>query len=167
MKWQFWLSCLYRMRTTFLLPLARMLEAFYRAIKAVNQSLLNDPWFLTCFTGSDTVVAAHCTHGFALCGLPAQSMAAWTMNTLCDNVIALLRPGCKAARARDVTDACVFSDREEKPARDVQRSRSGRIQWLAWYFSCPCIPVETYLRLFVLHTNSVLQGTYRQLMCLG
>ena len=35
----------------------------------------------------------------------------------------------------------------------------------AWYFSCPCIPVETYLRLFLLHTNSVLQGTYRQLMC--
>lgn len=62
----FWLSCLHRMRTTFLLPLARMLEAFYRAIKAVNQSLLNDPWFLTCFTGSDTVVAAHCTHGFTL-----------------------------------------------------------------------------------------------------
>lgn len=54
---------------TFLLPLARMLEAFYRAIKAVNQSLLNDPWFLTCFTGSETVVAAHCTHGFTLCGL--------------------------------------------------------------------------------------------------
>lgn len=69
----FWLSCLCRMRTTFLLPLARMLEAFYRAIKAVNQSLLNDPWFLTCFTGSDTVVAADCTHGFTLCGLPSQS----------------------------------------------------------------------------------------------
>lgn len=51
--------CLYRMRTTFLLPLARTLGAFYRAIKAVNQSLLNDPWFLTCFTGSETVVAAH------------------------------------------------------------------------------------------------------------
>lgn len=89
-KWHFWLSCLYRMRTTFLLPLARMLEAFYRAIKAVNQSLLNDPWFLTCFTGSDTVVAAHCTHGFALRGLPTQSTAVWAMNTLCDNVIALL-----------------------------------------------------------------------------
>lgn len=64
-RWNVFISgcpCLYRMRTTFLLPLARMLEAFYRAIKAVNQSLLNDPWFLTCFTGSDTVVAAHCAH---------------------------------------------------------------------------------------------------------
>lgn len=73
-----------------------MLEAFYRAIKPVNQSLLNDPWFLTCFTGSDTVVvAAHCTHGSALCGLPTQSTAVSTMNTLCDNVIALLVPGCR------------------------------------------------------------------------
>lgn len=89
----FWLSCLHRMRTTFLLPLARMLEAFYRAIKTVNQSLLNDPRFLTCFTGSDTVVAAHCTHGFTLCGLPTLSIAVWTRNTVCDHVIALLVPG--------------------------------------------------------------------------
>lgn len=44
-------SCLYIMRATFLLPLARVLAAFYRAIKAVNQSLLNDLCFLTCFTG--------------------------------------------------------------------------------------------------------------------
>lgn len=101
-KLHFWLCCLYRMRTTFLLPLARMLEAFYRAIKAVNQSLLTDPWFLTCFTGSDTVVAAHCTHGFALCGLPTQSMAVWTMNTLCDNVIASLVPGCRVHGSRRV-----------------------------------------------------------------
>lgn len=49
----------------------------------------------------------------------------------------------------------------------MKGSRCGIIHRLAWYFSCPCIPVETYLRLLVLHTNSVLQGTYRQLMCFG
>lgn len=61
-------SCLYIMRATFLLPLARMLAAFYRAIKAVNQSLLNDLCFLTCFTGgggTGTVAAALHTHGRA------------------------------------------------------------------------------------------------------
>lgn len=113
----FWLSCLYRMRTTFLLPLARMLKAFYRAIKAVNQSLLNDPWFLTCFTGSDTVVAAHCTHGFTLCGLPTQSMAVWTMNTLCDNVISSLLPGSRLNVY--ITNACVCNGK--KKARELCR----------------------------------------------
>lgn len=64
-------SCLYIMRATFLLPLARMLAAFYRAIKVVNQSLLNDLCFLTCFTGGEgagTVAAALRTHGSALRG---------------------------------------------------------------------------------------------------
>lgn len=52
-------------------------------------------------------------------------------------------------------------------AGDVKRSRSrGDPVVFLWYFSCPCIPVETHLRLFPIHTNSVLQGTYRQLMCL-
>lgn len=71
-----------------------MLEAFYRAIKAVNQSLLNDPWFLRCFIGSETVVATHCTHGSALGGLPKQAPAIWTMNTICDSVIVATAPGC-------------------------------------------------------------------------
>ena len=125
------------MHTTFLLPLARMLEAFYRAIKAVNQSLLNDPWFLTCFTGSETVVAAHCTHGFALCGLPTQSTAVWTMNTLCDNVIALLVPGYR--RYVYITDACVFNSREKEARRDVKRSRSRRVHGVVFQlpmYSC-------------------------------
>lgn len=46
-----------------------MLAAFYSAIKAVNQSLLNDLCFLTCFTGgggTGTVAAALRTHGSAL-----------------------------------------------------------------------------------------------------
>lgn len=67
-----------------------MLEGFYRAINAVNQSLLNDPWFLTCFIGSETV-AARCAHGSAVGGLSTQAPAAWTMNTLCDNVVVLLQ----------------------------------------------------------------------------
>lgn len=114
------LFCLYRMRTTFLLPLARTLGAFYRAIKAVNQSLLNDPWFLTCFTGSETVVAVHCTHGFALCSLPTQSMTVWTMNTLCDKVIALLAPGCGLHVY--ITDACAWNSRD-KPERRAEEQR--------------------------------------------
>lgn len=64
-------SCLYIMRATFLLPLARMLAAFYGAIKVVNQSLLNDLCFLTCFTGGEgagTVAVALLTHGSALRG---------------------------------------------------------------------------------------------------
>lgn len=82
--------------TTFLLSLARMLEAFYRAIKAVNQSLLNDPWFLTCFTGSDTVVAANRTHFFSLSGLQTQSKGLSAMwKRLQGKEIALLVPGCE------------------------------------------------------------------------
>lgn len=123
MKWHFWLSCLYKMRTTFLLPLARMLEAFYRAIKAVNQSLLNDPWFLTCFTGSDTVVAAHCTHGFALCGLPTQSMAVCTMNTLCGNDVALLVPRCRLPVYISPMFVYVKAGGEKKTGRRVEEQK--------------------------------------------
>lgn len=134
-----------------------MLEAFYRAIKAVNQSLLNDPWFLTCFIGSETVVATHCTHGSALGGLPTQAPAVWTMNTICDSVIVATAPGCGLR----VNHRCSGWKRR----KSVQRSRSRNLQWLLWFCSCPCIPVETYLRLSGTHTNSVLQGTYRQLTC--
>ncbi len=112
------------MRTTFLLPLARMLEAFYRAIKAVNQSLLNDPWFLTCFTGSDTVVAAHCTHGFTLCGLPTQSMAVCTVNTLCDNVFASLVPACCMC-ILCITRACVCNSRKRPERREEQQKQEN------------------------------------------
>lgn len=115
----FWLSCLYRMRTTFLLPLARMLEAFYSAIKAVNQSLWNDPWFLTCFTGADTVVATHCTHGFTLCGLPTQSTAVWTMNTHCDN-IGLFHRCCL-----DVACVCIIKRGGRKPERCAERQKQN------------------------------------------
>lgn len=126
------------MRTTFLLPLARMLEAFYRAIKTVNQSLLNDPWFLTCFTGSDTVVAAHCTHGFALCGLPTQSMAVWTMNTLCDNVIASLVSGCRLHVY--ITDACLCKEqrgKEKKSRGDVWKKQKQKSPEAGVVFQLP------------------------------
>lgn len=154
------------MRTTFLLPLPRMLEAFYRAIKAVNQSLLNDPWFPVCFTGSDTVVAAHCSWlPYSVASLAASTKwgSAWTLNTLRDSVIALLR--CLAVRI--VVGASRVCRSKAKRKRDVQKQSQAqrKIHWLARYSSCPCIPVETYLRMFVQHANLVLQGTYRQLMC--
>lgn len=66
-------------------------------------------------------------------------------------------PGCRLS----VKHRCL----EWKRRKGLQRSRSRSVQRPLWIFSCPCIPVETYLRLSGTHTNSVLQGTYRQLTC--
>lgn len=152
------------MRSTFLLPLARMLEAFYRAIKAINQSLLNDLWFLTCFTGSDTLVATHRTHGFTHCGLHNL----WVL-WLWKHFVTMLLHCWGLDKSYFLYHWCRLcwgqKRKEEKKVQAEEECRIRGIHWLAWDFSCPCIPVETYLRLFVLHTNSVLQGTYRQLMC--
>lgn len=93
----------------------------------------------------------------------AKSMTVWTMNTLCDKVIALAAPG--RGLHVYITDACVPNSRGWRWGVGRGVSRNSPIQRLGWYFSCPCIPVETYLRLIAIHTNSVLQGTYRQLTC--
>lgn len=164
------LSCLYIMRTTFLLPLARMLAAFYRAIKAVNQSLLNDPCFLTCFTGGCNS-SSRAPHTW-LCSpwpAPTQSAAVWTVNTLCDKVIASPEPGLRAACVQKEQRKDRGEEEEGGGEGGAQTSykRGGESSGSMWYFSCPCIPVETHLRLLWIHTNSVLQGTYRQLTCFG
>lgn len=137
-----------------------MLEAFYRAIKAVNQSLLNDLWFLTCFIGSATVVAAHCTHGFALWE------PTYTIHDCLDYEYTLWQGYCNATAPGWGLHVHVAEMTGGARPETWRGAEAGEIQWLLWYFSCPCIPVETHLRLFPIHTNSVLQGTYRQLMCL-
>lgn len=152
------------MRTTFLLPLVRMLEAFYRAIKAVNQSLLNDPWFLTCFTGYDTVVAAHCTFSVAyLHNL-------WLSELWIHFVTALLH--CQSPwmgwmqAVCIIVDACICKSRKKKmperrEGKQMQNNSSTGVVFQLPMYSCR----DVFATACTSHKFGSTGYTYRQLMC--